>query len=148
MAKMNSPFKYMYDAAPEAAVVVKDHATHTATFNAPAVSLDLLAGYWNQPNPGLADQTFAIVVNVESLDFTTADETYALELEFGPAGFATSVKPFKLNVTKPGQYAFLVDLDTIRAIKADADTFRLVATLGGTTPIIALHAWNAGAIIR
>ncbi len=146
MAKMNSPFKYMYDAAPEAAVVVKDHATHTATFNAPAVLLDKLSGHWTSGE--LADQTFAVVVNVESLDFTTTDETYVLELEFGPVGFGSSVKPFKLNVVAPGQYAFLIDFDTIKAIKADVAAFRLVATLAGTTPIIALHSWIAGAIIR
>lgn len=146
MAKMNSPFKYMYDAAPEAAVVAKDHVAKTATFNGAAFTLDTLHGHWTSGE--LADTTFPVVVNVEALDKTTGDETYTLELEFGPAGFGSSIKPQKLVVAAPGQYVFLVDIDTLKAVKNDIAAFRLVGTLAGTTPSITLHAFIGGAIAR
>lgn len=149
MAKMNSKYKYMYDAAPASELLAKDHAAKTATFNAPALTLDKVLGYWNKANNGvLADTTFAVVVNVEAVDRTTGDETYAIELEFGPAGFGSSVKPYKLNVSAAGQYVILVDIDTVKAMKADTAAMRLAFTLGGTTPSITAHAFVAGAIIR
>lgn len=146
MAKFNSKFKYMYDAAPEIALVTKDHVAKTASFNGTVYALETLNGYWNVPAI-LADEAFAVVFHVEALDQTTGDEVYTVELEFGPIGFATSIKPFKAVVTKPGQYAFLVDIDTIVALKADVAAMRLAVTLAGTTPSVTLYAFIAGQII-
>ncbi|ARK07409.1 hypothetical protein LAV_00009 [Sphingobium phage Lacusarx] len=148
MAKMNSKFKYMYDAAPASALIVKDHVAKTASFNGPALVLDKVLGYWNDADPILADSTVAIAINVEAADTTTGDETYELELEAGPVGFATSVKTHKVTVTGPGQYVVLVDFDTLKAMKADVAAIRIAATLAGTTPSLTAHAWIAGAIIR
>jgi hypothetical protein len=145
MSRMNSKFRYMYDAAPASALIAKDGAAHVATFNGTAIALDELDGYWNTNE--LADEVFAIAVNVTAIDHTTGDETYTVELEFGPAGFATSVKTSKLTIGAVGQYAILVDAATLRAMKADGNTIRLVGTLAGTTPSITLHAWIAGAIV-
>lgn len=144
--KMNSRFKYMFDAAPSVALVAKDGVAKTASFNGAPLTLDTLQGYWTDGE--LADQTFAVVVNVTALDRTTGDETYTLELEFGPAGFAGAEKTHKLVVTATGQYVFLVDLDTVKAVQADVAQVRLVGTLAGTTPSVTLHAFIAGAIIR
>jgi len=148
MAKMNSKFKYMYDAAPASALIVKDHAAKTASFDGPAVVLDKVLGYWNVADPILADSTVAIAINVEEVETSTGDETYELALEVGPEGFATSVTTHTVTVTGPGQYVMLVDFDTIKAMKDDAAAVRIAGTLGGTTPSIKLHAWFAGAIIR
>jgi hypothetical protein len=148
MAKMNTKFRYMYDAAPASALLPKDHAAKTASFNGSAIVLDTVGGYWNAADPILADTTFAIAVNVENVDRTTGDETYTLEVEFGPVGFASSVKTHKLVVTKPGQYVILVDAETVKAMKSDVAAMRIAATLDGTTPSITAHAWIAGRIIN
>jgi hypothetical protein len=150
MAKMNSKFKYMYDAAPASALARKDHSARTGSFNGDALVLDKLDGYWTEKAKGgiLADTTFAVAINVENIDTTNGDESYKLELEFGPVGFASGVKPYSVIVKAPGQYVMLVDADTVKALKADVGAMRLVGTLGGTTPSITLHAWIAGAILR
>lgn len=146
MAKMNSKFKYMFDAAPASTLIAKDGVAKTASFNSTVKVLDVVDGHWNTNE--LADQTFAIAVNVTALDRTSNDETYVLELEFGDADFSPAQKTHRIAVSAPGQYVFLVDADTVRAAVAAADRFRIAATLAGTTPSITLHAWMAGAIIR
>ena len=148
MAKMNSKFKYMYDADASVSLIAKDHAAKTATFNGTALALDKVLGYWNTSSNELADSTFAIAINVEETDEGTGDETYVIELEAGPSGFATSIKTGKVTVNGPGQYVIPVDIDTLKAQKSDIAAIRLAVTIGGTTPSIKLHAWNAGAIIR
>lgn len=145
MAKMNSKFKYMYDAAPASELIAKDGVAKTASFNGTVKVLDVVDGHWNTNE--LADQTFAVVVNVLALDATTGDETYTLELEFGDADFAPAQKTHKLVVSKPGQYVFLVEADTVRAAVPTADRFRIAATLAGTTPSITLHAFIGGQIL-
>lgn len=147
MAKMNSKFKYMYDAAPSVALEAKGGAARTATFDGEALELDQLNGYWNSNE--LADQTFAVAVNIDALDVAEGDETYALELEFGDdAAFTNSVKTHTVAVGGTGQVVFLVDIDTVRAMLDTAAFVRLAGTLGGTTPSITFHAFIAGAIIR
>jgi hypothetical protein len=94
MGKFNSAFKYMYDAAPESALVAKDHAAHTVTFNSTSIVLPKVQGWWNNPQYP-ADNVFAVAVNVEALDHTTGDETYTIELEIGDAGYAHSQKTQK-----------------------------------------------------
>lgn len=246
MAKMNSNFKYMFDAAPSITLIAKDGVAKTENFNGTPIVLDEVDGYWNSGE--LADQTFAVVVNVTALTksarratmtfasvvatdtftlsdgvnskvFTAVDadpviedgeflvgadntataanaaaaiqaafvagdiaisatsalavitltntlgtggtiteaettitttafagnnESYTLELEAGPVGFATSIKPGVLTISEIGQYVILVDLDTIRAMKSDAASIRLVGTLAGVAPSITAHSWIAG----
>lgn len=149
MAKMNSQFKYMYDAAPSVALVAKDHQAHTGSFNGTAIILDKLGGYWNTNDArSLADTTFAIVLNVEAIDTTTGDETYTAAIEFGPVNFATSVKPNVVTIKRPGQYVMLVDADTVAFMNNDVAAMRLAVTAGGTSPSITLHAFVGGAIIN
>lgn len=148
MAKMKSKFKYMFDAAPESALITKDHVAKTASFTGNVLVLDKVGGYWNAATNELADSTFAIAINVEAVDHTTGDETYTIDLEAGPVGFATSVKTGRVTVNGTGQYVILVDFDTLQAMKADIGAIRLSATLAGTTPSITAHAWVAGAILR
>lgn len=147
MAKMNSKFKYMFDAAPSITLEAQSAPARTADGDTTAIALDKLDGYWT--NGELADQTFAVAVNVLSLDTTTGDETYALNLVFGEgAGFTGAVTTHSLRVAGPGQYVFLVDIDTVRAMLANADHMRIAVDVGGTTPSIDFYAWIAGAIIR
>lgn len=146
MAKLKGKLKYMYDAAPASELIAKDGVAKTATFNGTAIVLDELEGYWNTLGE-LADDVFAIPVNVTALDTGNADETYTIELEFGPVGFATSIKTGKLTVSATGQYVILVDADTLRKQKANGAAIRLAVTIAGTTPSITLHAWLAGHVI-
>lgn len=147
MAKMNSKFKYMLDAAPAITFRAPDAAAITADGAAGTVTLDKLDGYWNTEGE-LADTTFAVVVNVSALDTTTGDETYVLNLEAGPVGFATSLVVGRLTITEPGQYVILVDIDTVVKQKADTAALRLSADVGGTTPSITFGAFIGGAILR
>lgn len=92
MSKMNSPFKYLYDAAPEAALMVRGAGAQTANFSGTPIVLDVLNGYWNPAPAGLADQTLAVVVNVLTLNaslrtatmtFTTVVNTDTFTLSDG-----------------------------------------------------------------
>lgn len=150
MAKMNSKFKYMYDAAPSIALAANGGVALTADTNLTAYALDQLNGYWNTEGE-LADQTFAVVINVEDLDLTTGDETYVFSLQFGDAvGFGGgTVITHRLVATAAGQQlAALVDIDTVKAMLDDATHMRLQLDVSGTTPSITFKAFIAGAIIR
>lgn len=243
MAKMNSKFKYMFDAAPSVRLIARDNVAKTASFNSSPVTLDKLEGHWTSNE--LADQTFALVVNVTDMvpsartatitlttvvatdtitfndgvntpvvlvadtdfdvgandtetaaalaeaindahdagdllftalastntvvvtDLTGAtgqiteaettiavtafagnNETYAFEVQVGPVGFGSNAVLGTLNITRPGQYVFLVDLDTAVAMKSDTAAIRLVGTLAGVAPSITLYSWIAGRILR
>lgn len=241
MAKMNSPYIAIYDAAPEVALMTRGDAAKTASFNGAAINLDTLKGHWNPSPSAPADQTLEIAVNVTALaggsartatitfasvidtdaftlndgtktktftagtDFVTGandtitaanaaaaintahtanqigmtatsagavitvtqlsgtggtitdadttisetafagnDETYTLAVEVGPVGFATSVIPVSYTISKIGQYRFFLDMDTIRAVKADAAAIRIKGTLAGAAPSLTAYAWIAG----
>lgn len=148
MAKMNSKFKYMYDAAPSVALRARGEAALTADGNSTAIALDKLDGYWNTEEE-LADQTFAVVVNVDAIDTTTGDEEYVLSLVFGDdAAFTNSASTHSLAVTETGQYVFLVDFDTVSALVEGVSFMRIALDVTGTTPIINYYSWIGGAIIR
>jgi len=148
MAKMNSKFKYMLDAAPAITLRAKSAAAITATADSEVYALEQLDGYWNTENE-LADQTFAVVVNVDAIDTTTGDETYVLTLVFGDdAAFSASTVTHTLTLTGTGQHVLLVDFDTVRGLLSTAAFMKITATLGGTTPILDYHAFIAGGIIR
>lgn len=144
MAQMNTKFQYMYDAASTVSLRAKSAAALTADTNGDALVLDALEGYWNT-NGELADKTFAVVIHVTALDTSSADETYAINLQAGPVGFASNVVIGTLpSITKTGQYVILVDINTVKALKADAAAIRLVTDVGGTTPSIDFYAWISG----
>lgn len=148
MAIMKSKFKYMLDEAPSITLRAKSAAAITSTANSTVYALDQLDGYWNNQEE-LADQTFAVVVNVDALDFADDDETYTLTLVFGnDASFTANVTTHTLAVTSTGQHVLLVDLDTVRMLLPDATHMRITATLAGTTPSLDYHAYIAGQIIR
>jgi hypothetical protein len=148
MSKFASKYRYIYDAAPQAALAPNDGVAITATGNLATHVLDKVQGWWNNPQFP-ADNVFAVAINVEAADFTTGDETYTVELEFGDAGYAHSVKPHKATIKGVGQYVFNVDIPTIvQSLGAYAlNEFRVVLTLAGTTPSITLKAFMAGEII-
>lgn len=244
MAKMNSKFKYMFDAAPSVRLIARDGVAKDTSFNSGVVVLDKLEGHWTSNE--LADQTFAVAVNVTDLeispntgtftlntviatdsvtlddgvnspvtlvadtdfdvgadddetaanlaaaindlfdagdlnltasaaaevvtvtnvdnnagaalsdadttittvDFAGGDETYSFAVQVGPVGFGSNAVLGTLNISRPGQYVFLVDLDTAKAIKSDTAAIRLVGTLAGTAPSITLYSWIAGRILQ
>lgn len=92
--------------------------------------------------------TGGTITEAETTITTTAfagnNETYALELEFGPVGFGTSIKTGALTISETGQYVILVDVDTIKAMKSNAAAIRLVGTLAGVSPSITAYSWIAG----
>lgn len=140
MSIMKSKFKYMYDAAPSITLRAKSSAAVIADANSDVIVLDTLQGYWT--NNELADQTFAVIVNVEAVDHVTGDETYKLDLQFGPIGFASNAVIGTLAaIPGTGQYIILVDADTARAVKADGAAIRLALDVNGTTPSITYYAW-------
>ena len=149
MAKMNSKFKYMYDAAPAVSLRAQGEAALTADANSNVIALDQLDGYWNTEGE-LADQTFAVVANVTGIELGD-DETYELALQFGDdAAFTTAVTTHTAAVSGTGQIAFLVDIDTVKAILSDATHMRLALDVEAATgsPSIEFYSWIAGAIIR
>lgn len=149
MAKMNSKFKYMYDAAPSVALRAKGAAAVTADANSAVIALDQLDGYWNTEGE-LADQTFAVVVNIDDIEVGD-DEEYAVSLQFGDdAAFTNSVTTHTAAVTGTGQIAFLVDIDTVKALLADATHMRLALDVTATngSPSLTYYAWIGGSIIR
>jgi len=74
---MNSKHRYMFDAAPSVSLLTQGDAAKVATFTGPAVILDQVEGYWNANE--LADQSFAVVLNVTALTKSalTATMTFA-----------------------------------------------------------------------
>jgi hypothetical protein len=134
--KMNSRFRYMYDAAPLARLRARGAGAITATATETALNLDQLDGYWTAAFHELADQAFAVVANVTAVDHGTGDETYKLEVvtENGVVVATTVVKA-------PGQYVLFVDTGTLRAADPAAVTIAVKATLGGTTPSLDYFAW-------
>lgn len=145
MAKMNSKFKYMFDAAPSVSLLGQSDAAHTASFVGTTLTLDKLDGYWNQPIPPLADQTFAIVINVTAVDHTTGDETYKLDLVASSNGFTAKTVVGTIGaIPATGQYVILIDADTMAQVVAGVTAIRIEGTLAGTTPSIAAFAWMTG----
>lgn len=76
MAKMNSKFKYMFDAAPSVRLIERNGTPQVASFNSAAVALDKLEGHWTSNE--LADQTFALVVNVTDIESSPSTGTFTL----------------------------------------------------------------------
>ncbi len=47
-------------------------------------------------------------------------------------------------ITQPGQYVMLLDIDTVKAVKADAAAIRIKGTLAGVAPSLTAYSWIAG----
>lgn len=239
MAKMNSGYRYMFDAAPSINLLPAKAPAYEADFASAEIEFDTLKGYWTSNE--LADQSLAIIINVTDIaaasartatitltavvatdevtlddeqnapitlaantdfavggdDTVTAanlaqeindrnaaneiaftatsagnvvtvtntlgtggliteneatlavtafagnDETYQLDVEVGPAGFATAEKLGLLSVSKPGQYVVLLDIGTALAAEPDAAAVRISGTLAGVAPSITAFSWLA-----
>lgn len=149
MAKMNTKFKYQFDAAPSITLEAKDAPARTEDGVTNALELDQLDGYWN-PGNNPADQTFAVVVNVEQLALIGV-ESYELAVEFGDdANFTNSVTTHNFVVNDVCQLAALVDVDTVINMLPEAKFVRLALTVDAGTGIaqIDFAAFIGGAIIR
>lgn len=133
--KMNSRFRFMYDAAAAASLRPRAQADITADAVGAELTLDTLTGYWT-PGTELADQTFAVVANVTKVDHTTGDETYVLNLTTNNNVVVATAK-----VNKVGQYVLFVDTQTLRLSDPTAASISLDADVGGTTPILNFHAF-------
>lgn len=139
MAKMNGRNRFSYDAV--TALRAYDQVDVTAATNTSVFDLEKVTAYWGGYN---SDDTTVVVIEVKSLDRTTGDETYKFQIELADnAGFTGSVKAFDLNVTAPGIYVVELYSETVAALHATADRFRVALTTGGTTPIINFAAYVA-----
>lgn len=118
MAKMNSAFKYMYDAAPSIALLPKDGAVRTATFNGPEKALDQVEGYWNTNE--LADKTFAVVVHVTELNTSKLSHVLTLTAVEADDEVGISDGSIVLTFKADDNFAVGADDDETAANLADA----------------------------
>jgi hypothetical protein len=95
-------------------------------------------------------QPFDVVINVDSIDTTTGDETYHLKLQSVDANKAnpTDVPGGDVIITaamvgKP--FVIKVDPHTIKMVDDDAQFLTIAHVLAGTTPILAYYAYAAPA---
>ena len=123
--------KSIYDAEASVLLRAKDLAAITATTNGDAVAHTV------------TDQAVAAVIKVKSVDRTTTDETYDFTVQMDTdSGFGSAVTVATLpTVSEAGTYILLIDGETAKKFVADASYVRVVATLGGTTPICEYSAW-------
>lgn len=144
MAKMNTSHRYIFDAAPATLFRGRDAVAITASAESDEVTLDEVLGYWTDANE-LADETLAIVINVEAADATTGDETYTLVATCGADGAGgndlNAIEVGTVEVEGPGQYVLLVDVPTVKLQYAAANTIGISATLAGTTPSLTYAAF-------
>lgn len=134
--KMHSRTRYMYDAATEASLRAKSAAAITASTAGAALVLDTLQGYWTTGE--LADNTLAVVANVNAIDNGTGDETYKLDVKTN-----NGIVVGTATVKALGQYVILLDMDTVRLSDPTAVSISLDATIAGTTPSLDFFAWIA-----
>lgn len=138
----------MLDAA--AIVTLRNLAdgTETATAIETAVSLNELdTAYWH--NGEIPHGIFEVNVHVTTLDNTTGDETYVLDIIVDDVSTMNDnprvVASLPLATKQVGFYKLLVHSKNIPLLDTDtsgSDKFIAIrATLGGTTPIIAYGAW-------
>ena len=78
MAILKSKYKYMLDVAGTTTLIARDGVAKTATFQSSIYELDQLNGYWNTLDE-LADQTLAVVINVEDVTVNTPTATATLD---------------------------------------------------------------------
>lgn len=143
MAKLNSKFKHMYDAAPSVALIAKDGVAKTASFTGPAYALDKLDGYWNDAGE-LADMLLTVVTNVAAVDRGAGDEAYGLTIEASAdAAFTAPVEVASIapDVLATGQLVAILDMDTVLAAVPGVSYLRVKGTLAGVAPSIELYSW-------
>ncbi|UIS25206.1 hypothetical protein [Erythrobacter phage vB_EliS-L02] len=109
----------------------------TATAAGAVVTVTNTLGFNADATITTSDATITIV------DFA-GGEGYDLAIQTGPVGFASNTVLGNLPVNAVGQYVFLLDLDTARAVKSDTAAIRIVGTVEGDSPSITLHSWIAG----
>lgn len=146
MAKMNSKYKYMYDAAPSVALVPRDAPQQTISQGFEPIKLDELDGYWNEDGY-LADQTFAVAVNVTEVTITDGGP---IPVYLGFTDGVEEILTQTVFVSSTGQFVFLVDIDTVKAGLPTATEMYIATGVedGGIGATITLYSWIAGAIIR
>lgn len=108
----------------------------TASEASGSKELGVLGAYWNDGEIATPLQ-FAVVLFVESLDTSSADETYVanVEVDSGKA-FAAPVTVASASVKKVGPLTILVPKEAVEAAKPRAGFIRVNLVLGGTTPSI------------
>lgn len=143
MAKFNSRNVHMYDAAPSVALITKDGVAKVASFTGNVYKLDLVEGWWNQPQFP-ADWNLNVILQVTAVDRTTGDEKYTFVIEGSTdAAFTAPVTLATLAADTPsiGQYVSEFYLDTAAAVLPGVQYIRVKATIAGTTPSITCYAW-------
>ena len=136
----------LYDA--DASVVLRSSTSNiTATATDTAVSLNELdTAYWHDGN-AIPYGDIEIAVNVASVDRTTGDETYVIEVIVDDTSDMSDTPSVvaTLSVRAAGFYTLCVDSKNIPLLDPDttgADKWMAIrATLSGNTPILNYQAW-------
>lgn len=141
---MESKIKHQYDAslalrAPSSAAITADTTLTKIDIHR------LTAGRGDLENRyGLG--SFDVVVYVSALDFTTMDETYALQFQTYDSADANAVTHTTFTVTSAlvGEpLVFTFHPETLKVADADAAKFSINVDVGGTSPSITLYAYAA-----
>jgi hypothetical protein len=100
-------------------------------------------------NGAIPFQTAAVVINVQSIDTTTGDEAYAIQVQVdSDQAFAGSdfTVVGEVDVKANGVYVINLDGPTIKSLRTNAKFIRLALVAGGTTPSINYEAWLAPSV--
>lgn len=118
-------------------------AAITATAASAALPLDRLGAPWNDGELAVPQQ-FAVFGSVQSLDVSSADETYVLQLQVSAnEAFSAPVVVSSHPVTKGGIFVIGLVREDIKAKLDTAAFFRINAVLAGTTPSLDYYAYAA-----
>ena len=121
----------IYDAESSVELRDPDAAAVTSTTTGTAIDFNLDAA-----------NGFAVILNVQSVDRTDADETYVLTIEsLDSAGANQFTQLTAPSITESGNYRFLIDGETAAKFDTDAAKIRAVMTIGGTSPSIKYGCW-------
>lgn len=142
MANMNSKVKFQVDKEASVTLRAASAASITATTAETGKTLNNGGAYWNSNVTPY--QVLAVNILVKTIDRTTGDETYTINVEFSDVVGGTYVEVARLTgITATGVYTILLDVDTAKKFSASAGFVRVNAVLGGTTPILDYDAYLA-----
>lgn len=89
----------------------------------------------------LGAEAYDIVIVVEALDTTSADEVYTFDVEVQAVGGGSPVTAGAMAVVGTGQYVMKLDAHTLEKLSAERGELALNLTAAGTTPSVTFSAW-------
>ena len=149
MAANASRVKFLVDFDDSVTLRDPTDGTETATAAEAAISLNELdTAYWHDGNE-IPYGVLKVLINVTSTDATTGDETYVLSIRVDDVAAQNDspVTVWSQTIARGFTGVIMADIDVDNIPRLDTDTtgtdkfIAIVATLGGTTPIIGYGAW-------